>query len=52
MALFNLVGRATLRSPRVLASMARAALPVPATVRQPVLSLSALPALVLNVNEN
>ena len=52
MAVFNLVSRATLRSPRVLASMARAALPVPATVRQPVLSLSALPALVLNVNEN
>ena len=37
MALFNLVGSATLRSPRVLASMARAALPVLATVRQPVL---------------
>ena len=52
MAVFNLVSRATLRSPRVLASMARAALPVPATVRQPVLSLSALPALVLNVHEN
>ena len=31
MAVFNLVSRATLRSPRVLASMARAALPVLAT---------------------
>ena len=55
MAAFNLVSRATLRSPRVLASMARctrAALPVPATVRQPVFSLSALPALVLNENQS
>jgi len=50
--IFSLVGRASLRSPRLFAPMACVVLPVPATVQQPVLKLSALPALVLTVNEN
>ena len=49
--IFSLVGRASLRSPRLIASMACVVLPVPATVQQPVLN-SALPALGLTVNEN
>ena len=52
MTLFSLVGRASLRSSRLLASMARAALPVLATVQQPLVLLSALPAPVPTVNQN
>ena len=49
MRILSQIGRAALRSPRFLGSTARAALPVLATVQQPLLSLShaaALPALV------
>ena len=47
MRILSQIGRAALRSPRFLGSTARAALPVLATVQQPLLShAAALPALV------